>query len=98
MVQAANLGEDDDPTGFRSLDGPWLRGIPVQAQMRSALVKVVHEALFEFVAGRLQASEPDAEYRRLADTATEVLRAAEAEGYPRCSFTQHHIEAFENLR
>jgi hypothetical protein len=44
MVQAANLRERDDPTGSRALDWPWLWGVLVQAEMRSALVVIVQEA------------------------------------------------------
>ena len=44
VVQAANLCERNDPTGFRSLDRPWLRGILVQSEMRSTVVVIVHEA------------------------------------------------------
>ena len=44
MVQTANLGERDDPTGFRALHWPWLRGVLVQSEMRSTLVIVGHEA------------------------------------------------------
>jgi hypothetical protein len=43
MVQAANLRERDDPTGFRALDWPWLRGVLVQSEMRSALVVIPDE-------------------------------------------------------
>ncbi len=44
MVQAANLWERDDATGFRSLHRPWLGSVLVQSEMRSALVIIVHEA------------------------------------------------------
>jgi hypothetical protein len=44
MVQAANLCERNHPTGFRSLDRPWLRGVLVQSEMRSTVVVIVHEA------------------------------------------------------
>lgn len=44
MVQAANVRERDDPTGFRALDWPWLRGVLVQSELRSALVVIADEA------------------------------------------------------
>jgi TPP-dependent pyruvate/acetoin dehydrogenase alpha subunit len=44
MVQAANLRKRDNPTDFRSLDGPRLRRILVQSQVRPALVIIGHEA------------------------------------------------------
>jgi hypothetical protein len=44
MVQAAHLRERDDQTGFRALDWPWLWGVLVQAEMRSALVVQVDNA------------------------------------------------------
>ena len=44
MVQAAHFWERDDPTGYRALYRPWLRGVLVQSEMRSTLVIVVHEA------------------------------------------------------
>ena len=44
MVQAANLWECNDATGFRSLHRPRLRGVLVQSEMRSALVIIVHDA------------------------------------------------------
>jgi hypothetical protein len=44
MVQAAHFWERDDPTGFRALHWPRLRGVLVQSEMRSTLVMIVHEA------------------------------------------------------
>ena len=40
MVQAANLGKHDDPTGFRPLDWPRLRRILEQPKVSSALVDI----------------------------------------------------------
>ena len=43
MVQAANFGEREDPVDIRAMDRPWLRGVFVQSEMRSAPVIVVRE-------------------------------------------------------
>ena len=44
MVQAAHFGKRDNPTDIRAMDRSWLRGVLVQAEMRSAPVIVIHEA------------------------------------------------------
>ena len=51
--------------------------------------------LFEPAARALDATEPQAELRSIADTCGRVLRAAAAEGYPRCPLTLEHIASAE---
>jgi uncharacterized protein (DUF1810 family) len=55
-----------------------------------ALKVVSSLTLFEAVARRLQAVA--GEYQRVVDAAEEVLAAADAQGYPRCSFTLRTLE------
>lgn len=67
-----------------------LAGVPLVRLMGApidALKLVSSLTLFESIAATLQATEPNDQYRRLADVSTEILNAAEAEGYPRCQHT-----------
>jgi uncharacterized protein (DUF1810 family) len=72
-------------------------GVPLPRLMGASIdvLKLVSSlTLFGAIARRLSATEPDDEYRLLADVAGEILKAAESEGYPPCSYTLRSLEGF----
>ena len=72
MVQATNLREHDDPTGFGALDWPWLRGVLVESEVRSALVVITHEAT-EMVAKTAFTEDDDVIQAFTADRADDAF-------------------------
>ena len=65
-------------------------GVPLPRLMDAPIdvVKLVSSlTLFGAVARRVHATEANDEYRRLSDTAAEILATAESEGYPPCVYT-----------
>ena len=65
-------------------------GTPLSRLMGSSIdvVKLLSSmTLFGAIAHRLQQTDPTDEGSRLAEIAADILKAAEAEGYPRCEFT-----------
>lgn len=58
------------------------------------VVKLVSSlTLFGRIATDLHATEPDADYVRLADVAAAILEGAEREGYPPCRITLERLQA-----
>jgi uncharacterized protein (DUF1810 family) len=69
-------------------------GIPLSALMgaRIDVLKLVSSmTLFGATARRLSPSDPTGALATLADTADALLAIAEAEGYPRCAYTQQRM-------
>ena len=65
-------------------------GVPLSHLMGAPIdvLKLVSSlTLFGAIARRLNATDANDEYRRLADVAGEILAGAESEGYPRCRYT-----------
>ena len=65
-------------------------GVPLLHLMGAPIdvLKLVSSlTLFGRIARRLDATEKNDEFRRLADTAEDILAWAESEGYPSCRYT-----------